>query len=286
MPDCLRLALVTDIHCGRESLTKKGSLAPELLDRFAGFVADYEPDMVVELGDRITDTDPEADRAALDAVARSFDAVAAPRAHLMGNHDLVHLTVDENQELLAHPMASASVDLAGWHLVFWQADPSMSGAHEPTIAPDDLAWLQSDLAATDLPSIVFTHIPLDSASMRGNFYFEANPQYGGYSNARAAQEVISAAGNVAACVAGHVHWNNLSRIDGVPYVSLQSLTESYTTQGRASASWATIELEAHQLRWTSHGNDPIELVVGVGGAARSWETPLPPFAELARRRQA
>lgn len=52
------------------TLTKKGSLAPELLDRFAGFVADYEPDMVVELGDRITDTDPEADRAALGAVCQ------------------------------------------------------------------------------------------------------------------------------------------------------------------------------------------------------------------------
>ena len=282
MPEPLRLAVVTDIHNGRPSLTKKGPAAIPLLERFADFVATEEPDLVVELGDRITDTDPETDRAALTQVADVFAAMTAPSLHVLGNHDLVHLSVDDNQIILDQDFASASVDRHGWHLVFWQADVRMTATHEPVLADHDLRWLEADLAATDLPSVVFTHVPLDGASMTGNYYFQANPQYATYANVADAQRVISAA-RVALCVAGHVHWNNVSRIDGVPYLSLQSLTESFTTQDEASASWAALTLHDQQLNWRSHGRDPIELTVDLGGPDRRWTAPLPPFAELQRR---
>lgn len=285
MSEALQLALVTDIHNGRRSLTKKGPEAIPLLRRFAEFVAAESPDLVVELGDRVTDTDVDSDRAALEGVAEAFAGVNAPRAHLLGNHDVVNLSVEDNEECLGQSLASRSIDLKGWHLVFWQADVHMSMDHEPGLSDDDLAWLESDLRATDLPTVVFSHVPLDGASMAGNYYFEANPEFGGYHNADRARRVISDSGVVALCVAGHVHWNNVSRIDGVPYVSLQSLTESYTTQGEASASWATFTLDG-QLRWSGYGGDPIELTVNLGGVDRRWTSPLPPFAELAARRKA
>ncbi|MCP3939686.1 MAG: metallophosphoesterase-domain-containing protein [Actinomycetia bacterium] len=283
MPESLHLALVTDIHNGRKSLTKRGSLAIPLLDRFAEFLASEAPDLVIELGDRVTDTNHESDRAALEQVAETFASLEMPRFHLMGNHDLVNLSLDDNRECLGQDLTSSSLDIKGWHLVLWQADVEMTATHEPALTDDDLAWLEADLAATDLPAIVFSHVPLDGASMTGNFYFQANPQFGGYRNVDEAQRIISEAQNVALCVAGHVHWNNISRIDGVPYISLQSLTESFTTQGDACASWATLEL-GRRLRWIGHGEDPIEVTVELGAPHRRWTPPLPPFAELERHR--
>ncbi|MCP3990670.1 MAG: metallophosphoesterase-domain-containing protein [Actinomycetia bacterium] len=282
MPEPLRLALVTDIHNGRRSLTKLGPMAVPLLEGFAEFVATEPPDLVVELGDRVTDTDYDADRVALEEVAEVFAAITAPRVHLMGNHDLVHMSVDDNRQCLGQDFESTSLDMKGWHLVLWQADVQMDLGHEPALTDEDLAWLESDLASTDLPAIVLSHVPIDGASMTGNFYFQDNPQYATYRNVSAAQQVISEADNVAVCIAGHVHWNNISRIDGVPYVSLQSLTESFTTQGDASAGWTTMELD-HQLRWYGRGRDPIEVVVNLGGPGRRWTPPLPPFTELERR---
>ncbi|MDG2111737.1 MAG: metallophosphoesterase [Actinomycetota bacterium] len=284
MPEPFQIALVTDIHNGRRSLTKRGPEAVRLLGRFAEFVEVESPDLVVELGDRVTDTDPEADRASLEAVARVFDGVTTPRVHVMGNHDLENLSLAENEDYLGQSLTSHSMDVKGWHLVFWQADVHMGLDHEPRLTGDDLAWLASDLAGTDLPAVVFSHVPLDGASMTGNYYFQANPQFGGYGNVDQAQRVISDAGVVALCVAGHVHWNNISRIDGIPYVSLQSLTESYTTQDEAAASWATLTLD-ERLQWTGHGDDPIELTVNLGGAGRQWTPPLPSFADLAARRR-
>ncbi len=201
----------------------------------------------------------------------------------MGNHDLVNLTMADNEDLLGQSFTSDSMDLEGWHLVFWQADVAMSATHQPRLTDQDLDWLAADLAATDLPTVIFTHVPLDGASMTGNFYFESNPEFAGYSNVRRAQQIISDSQQVALCVAGHVHWNNLSRIDGVPYLSLQSLTESFTTQGQPAASWATITLD-EQLHWHGHGADPIELRTSLGGESRRWKPPLPAFDELAANR--
>ena len=136
------------------------------------------------------------------------------------------------------------------------------------------------MPTTNAPATSGSVIPLDGASMTGNYYFQANPQFGGYRNVDRAQKVISEAGVVALCVAGHVHWNNISRVDGIPYVSLQSLTESFTTQDEAAASWATLTLD-ERLHWRGHGADPIELTVNLGGVGRRWTPPLPPFVELA-----
>ncbi len=283
MPEPLTLAIVTDIHNGRASLTKRGPEALGLVEEFIEFAETSSPDLVIELGDRITDTDPSSDRASLEQLAELFGKLSVPRRHIMGNHDLVHLSVEDNQQLLAQSFASSSMDLKGWHLVFWQADVAMGPAHQPRLTDDDLAWLEADLAATTLPAVVFTHVPLDGASMTGNFYFQSNPQFAGYGNVKRAQQIISESERVALCVAGHVHWNNLSRIDGVPYVSLQSLTESFTTQGQAAGSWATVNLD-ERLHWTGHGSDRIELSAKLGGADQRWTTPLPTFEELAARR--
>lgn len=284
MPAALKLALVTDIHNGRDSLTKKGGAAVPLLHEFADFVGTYSPDLVVELGDRISDTNYEDDLATLSEVAARFDALSVPHRHLLGNHDLVHLRHEDNARFLGHEMHSSSMDLNGWHLVFWQANVKLT-LHEPfLLGEEDLAWLKADLAGTNLPSVVFTHVPLDGASMTGNYYFQGTPQVATYGNIAAAQAIVSAAGNVAACIAGHVHWNNVSRIDGIPYLSLQSLTESFTTQGEPTGGWATIELD-NKLRWQGFGGDPIELTVDIGAGNRRWTAPLPPLPQVARRRR-
>ena len=284
MAEELTLALVTDIHNGRASLTKRGPEAPRLVGEFVEFVESRSPDLVVELGDRVTDTDTATDRASLEQLADLFSDLTVPRTHILGNHDLVNLSRDDNEQLLGQSFTSSSLDLRGWHLVFWQADVTMTTSHDPRLTEDDLAWLEADLAATELPSVVFSHVPLDGASMTGNYYFQANPQFATYGNVERAQQIITRSPQVVACVAGHVHWNHLSRIAGVPYVTLQSLTESFTTRGEAAASWATITLD-ERLHWTGHGADPIELSIDLGDADRRWTPPLPPFDELQRPRQ-
>jgi len=281
----LRVAVVTDIHHGPPSLTKKGDDALPLLRSFCDFVATEAPDFVVDLGDRITDVDARTDRGLMAEVAETFAAIGVPRAHLIGNHDVAHLSIADNETAFARSLRHAHVELRGWNLVFWQVDCRLTWPDGFARRQDDLDWLRQALAASALPTVVFTHVPLDSASLAGNYWFQNNPRFAALPHADEAREIIQAAGNVVLCVAGHVHRNHVSVIDGVRYITVQSLTESYATNDRAAGAWAILELD-DEIRWRTHGDDYVEMRQPLRGRNQHWPVPLPDFQRLRAQRQA
>lgn len=281
----LRLALVTDIHHGKPSFTKKGPEALGLLEQFVAFANRERPDYVIDLGDRITDVDRATDRDLTAEVAEVFAKLEVPRRHILGNHDVAFMEIADNEAMLGHAMAHASVDVGDYHLVFWQMDTRLTLDGGFTPDADDLAWLRQDLAASSLPAVIFSHVPLDGGSMRGNYWFQNNARFGGLPHTDEIQEIVQGAGNVVLCVAGHVHWNNVNIIDGIPHLSLQSLSESYTTEGQATGAWAWIELD-EEIRWRTHGRDPIQLAVPKRSHNAHWVEPLPSFEVLRSRKLA
>ncbi len=276
----LRLALVTDIHHGPPTKTKRGDEALPLLHKFVDFANDWGADLVVDLGDRISDKDNATDRRLTADVAGAFQRVSIPRRHLAGNHDLEFMTRQDGEELLGTSLTSESLDINGFHLVFWQAGVKYDRQDGFSLTDGDIQWLADDLAATDLPAIVFSHVPLDGALMTGNFYFEANQHCSQYSETEEIRRVLREAGNVVLCVAGHVHWNKANSVDGIPYLSLQSLTESFTTAPAPAGAWSTIEI-GEDIHWQCHGADPLDVRMPIG---HGWVPPLPSFDELRRRR--
>ena len=276
----LRLALVTDIHHGPPTKTKRGDEALPLLHKFVDFANDWSADLVVDLGDRISDKDNATDRRLTADVAGAFQRVSIPRRHLAGNHDLEFMTRQDGEELLGTSLTSESLDINGFHLVFWQAGVKYDRQDGFSLTDGDIQWLADDLAATDLPAIVFSHVPLDGALMTGNFYFEANQHCSQYSETEEIRRVLREAGNVVLCVAGHVHWNKANSVDGIPYLSLQSLTESFTTAPAPAGAWSTIEI-GEDIHWQCHGADPLDVRMPIG---HGWVPPLPSFDELRRRR--
>jgi len=282
MPETLKLAVVTDIHHGDDKLTKRGSAALGLLDDFLRFSGEWGADMIVELGDRISDIDVETDaRLAADVAAR-FVGLNTPHAHVNGNHDLAFLGEAANADLLGPDLVSRSVEIKGWRLIFWVADAYIPGATPFSLRPSDLEWLAAELPKSDAPTVVFTHVPLGEGSMVGNYWFQNNPAFARYPNAAAARALIEAHGHVALCVAGHVHWNSLHRVNAIPHITIQSLTESFATSGEAAGAWATLEL-GEDIRWRTFGRDPVEMVLPLRRPGEHWPAPLGPFA---RRRGA
>lgn len=270
----LRLAIVTDIHHGTPKLTKRGDRALDLLDRFLDFCADWGPDIIVEMGDRINDQDRETDRRLLAEVAAKFSGLNTPRAHLDGNHDSDFLLPEDNAAALG-AVGHASRDLNGYHIVFWNASTKIPRPEPFRASPADLEWLAADLAAADLPSIVFSHVPVSGASMIGNYWFQNKPQHATYPNAVEVRAIIEESGRVVLCVAGHVHWNSLHQAGGVPHITIQSLTESFTTGGEPAGAWATLEIGGGEIRWQTYGLDPIHMVLPLRSFGHRWAEPLP-----------
>lgn len=215
MAEKLKLAVVTDIHHGPTRFTKLGALAVPLLEGVRDKISELGVDLVVDLGDRISNVDHDTDLELVRDVMSIFDGVEVRHEHLLGNHDLHYLSREENEEILGRSLSSHSFDLKGWHLIFWQLDLSHGYEKSATPSESELEWLRKDLDKTIHPSIIFTHIPLNDGAMIGNFYFQNKIEGSSVQHTMDAREIIEASGNVVMCVAGHVHWNDSSTIDGI-----------------------------------------------------------------------
>ena len=278
MADTLRLALVADIHHGEDHFTKKGSAALDLMQDFARFVADVRPDAVIDLGDRISDRDHDTDLRLEREVAEAFRAVRGPVFHICGNHDRDHLSVAENEEILGQALGHQTVDLGGWRLVLWRADSRIRRPGGFMLAEADLLWLAGVIRQADRPLAIMSHVPVSGHAQTGNYYFERNPAASTYPGAERVRDVLRAARVPVAWVSGHVHWNTLTIVDGIPHFTLQSLTETFTTHPAPAATWALLEL-GETIDWRALGGDPFAASLPASVAGRRWITPLQPFDE-------
>ena len=284
MPESLKLTVVTDIHHGADKGVKIGSRALPLLEQVVREANRARPDLVLDLGDRISDVDHATDRRLMAEVAAVFDGLEVPRAHIVGNHDVATLSVDDNARILGQDMGHRVIEVNGWRLVLWQADTYIPYPDPFRPRPSDLTWLAETLAAKDTPAIVLTHVPLGGGSMAGNYYFDANPHMATYPEHADIRRVIEDSRRVALCLAGHVHWNSVQTVDAVPYLTVQSLTESFTTPGRACGAWADLDIRADRVSLRVAGLDSLDMTIPLRAPATRWTPRMPAMPRTRDRR--
>ena len=274
----VRLCVLADLHHGPPSATKRGDAALELAGTFATFVREHSPDAVLDLGDRITDTDLESDRRRLAEVVEAFGAIGAPILGVDGNHDRDHVPAEENAAQLGRSAGSETRDLGGWRIVLWRADPKVRRTPEGrrfVLPESDFLWLSSVVQQADRPLLIVSHVPVSGHGQTGNYYFENNPIMGNYPEWPRVRALLQRAHVPVVCIAGHVHWNTVTTVDGVAHLTQQSITESFTTQGQPSGAMGLLELGADTVHWRVVGADPFEVTVPV--QAPRWVPCLQPF---------
>jgi hypothetical protein len=275
----IRIAVVADIHNGGDVVTKRGSAALPLLRRFAAQAADA--DAIIDLGDRISDEEAATDARLERQVAECFAPLDGRRFHVCGNHDVAHLSLAENETILQAPVNSRSVDLGPLRLAFWQPDVALTSTRPLQLGAGDLDSLQRILD-DERPTLLVSHPPVSGQAQVGNHWFENNPAHATYLDSLPEiRAVIAAAPCPVIAISGHVHWNSLTIVDGTPHLTLQSLTETCTTEGFASGCTALATVEDGVLRWRVGGTDPFAVDLPFGAGKRRWRRALPQFTELA-----
>ena len=244
----LRAAVITDIHLGPDSGRKLGSKAPRLLTAFAKAVNEKGADIVIEMGDRVTAGNTADARAQMKSVREHFNEIAAPKCHVLGNHDLRYLSHAENEEITGSPSKSYSRSINGVHMIFFNpASLSERGARR--ISDAEIAWLKNDLAAAKGPVIVFTHVPLDNkgeeAGANIRFYFAQGPQI---------RRIFEDSGKVKLCMAGHRHTNHESVINGIHYITQQALVSEWQKKYRVPmGAWSWLEVDDKKITVSLQG---------------------------------
>lgn len=259
----MRFALISDVHLGPEA-SHQGKLR-KLTHQSEPLVADFvrrmrdelEPDLIVNLGDVLEDESAERDHARYARFVSMLREIGKPILHVAGNHDTINLTCEDLCRLWGTTdSVTYSRDYDGIHFAVLRTVEHRGERIE--LPAEQIRWLERDLAATSLPSIVLMHHPGSEMRLEGNRWFEKRPHLCRVVERRALRQVIEHSGKVLAVFNGHVHWNHLDIIAGIPYVTLQSLIENLDEDapGRAAGAYAVCDLDDRRLVINVYGAEP------------------------------
>jgi len=118
-----------------------------------------------------------------------------------------------------------------------------------SVGQAQLDWLAADLAMHPGPTIVLMHHSAAEQDLRGNPWFEGDPHRCLVRERRQMRQLFTDNKNVLAVFNGHLHWNHLDVIDGIPYVTVQSLIENLDADapGRAAAAHAVVRVTKKRI---------------------------------------
>lgn len=258
----LVLGVVTDLHFGPAAyfggkLRKLTHRAEELLQGVLDELAAAEPDAIVNLGDDIEDESYEADLARYQRCQSILRSSGRPIINVAGNHDTVFLG---REELMAtwgeRGPLHRSLDLGGVHIVVLHSLERKD--IDVSIGQDQLTWLEEDLARTQLPVLVLCHHPLSEQDFDDSRWFSKAPHLALVKNRQEVRDVLRESGKVRLVVNGHVHRNHFDVVDGLPFVTVQSLVENLDDDapGTPAAAYALITITPERALVRVKGNDP------------------------------
>jgi 3',5'-cyclic AMP phosphodiesterase CpdA len=263
LPQALTLGLITDVHFGPEArwngkLRKLTHLAGDLTRDFVRQMNDdVKPDLIVNLGDDIEDESREADLRRYGECQAILRTAKAELVNVAGNHDLIHM----NREDLSHFWQRTgplyySLDRAGWHFVVLHTLERQDV--DVRVDHTQLHWLRDDLAATRSPTIVLMHHSASEQDVEDSRWWPGRPHMALVKERAELRAAFEQSGRVRAVFNGHLHWNHLDVIAGIPYVTLQSPIENLDDDapGRPAAAHAVVRLAPSRMTVHVRGNDP------------------------------
>ncbi|MCS6899415.1 MAG: metallophosphoesterase [Myxococcales bacterium] len=257
-----RLAFVTDMHFGplayfEGKLRKMSHEAPVLLRRVIDRLRQDPPDLLVNLGDDIEDEGREQDLARYGACQEILRSAGCPLVNVAGNHDTINLDGrDLNKIWGREGPLYYSLELGNLHLVVLHTVEHKDV--DIRIDDEQLAWLREDLAHTRRDTVVLMHHSASEQDLSDTRWFHTAPHLALVQERSALRWILRQSGVVRAVFNGHLHRNHLDVIDGIPYITVQSLIENLEDDapGRPAASYATALLDERRLVVRVHGNDP------------------------------
>lgn len=210
--------MISDLHFG--------NLAPDALERFRAFrqaVVEKKPDCVIQLGDFCH---PEEDARKL---MEEWNAIEAEKYHVLGNHDMDKGTKEDIQKFWGMNERHYHFDKNGWKFVvidmnnlkdgndyvpYGNANFYVDSAKRTWADPEQLEWLNTTLAESKLPVIVFTHQPIGNRP--------DSPQQQPLLKIISQHVSTPGRSKTRAVICGHEHQDWHREVDGVHHICINS----------------------------------------------------------------
>ena len=231
----VRFGMVTDLHYADIDM---GPCLPPVGDRYyresctklkeaVDAMNVVKPDFMIELGDfKDMTRDRAGTLACLDRIESVFAGFNGDRYHVLGNHDFDCIT---QEDYLAHvrnagqakTLPNYAFEKNGVTFIVLDACYDSKMRHyscsnpwdDANVPPEELAWLERELAKAKGPAIVFCHQRLDTRAWEKHEV----------KNAAAVRMILERSGKVKAVFTGHEHFGGADFRGGIVYYSLRAL---------------------------------------------------------------
>ena len=211
------------------------------------------------MGDLVEDfNDHDKDIINLNYIWKKLQKINVPFYSCIGNHDLRSmLSRTEVEQIMGYKHSTFSFDKNQMHIIiigtYVNNDlGTASGGIFKTqfISKEDLIWLKEDLEKNKLPVIVCTHFGVAEDDMKGNWWFETNPEHALLGNRRELKEILKKDKNLLAVFSGHQHWTKKIIEDGITYYVVGSMTENINNDGNPDGVYFIIEFDGEKIKVT------------------------------------
>lgn len=259
----LTMAFVTDIHFGplaywQGKLRKLSHEGPALLRGVIDRLGDeVRPDVLINLGDDIEDEGREVDLERYLACQRELRRAPCPVINVAGNHDTINLTIDDlNGAWGRSGPLHYSLDLGGLHIAVLHTVERKD--LDIRIDAGQLEWLRDDLSRAGKDTLVLMHHSASEQDLDDSRWFRGAPHRALVHERAELRRIVRESGVVRAVFNGHLHRNHLDVIDGIPYVTFQSLIENLDDDapGRPSSAFGVVTVDERRVVVRVRGNDP------------------------------
>jgi len=207
-------------------------------------------------------------------IMRMFNEFEKPSYHVLGNHECDLCTKQELLEFIgAENGAYYSFDHGGFHFVVLDGNyykdaegnfiPYENGNYFecgfddrlslPWMSPEQIVWLEEDLAQTDKPAVLFSHQSFSGEMGKREFH----------NNDEIRAVIRKAPHGVLACFNGHHHVDVVTREEGAWYVQVNSMStcwlgEEFVSENRYGKE---IDEKFPDIRYTAPYKDPVYAIV-------------------------
>ena len=263
----IKIGICADLHC---------DIMHDAADRLNAFVdaaTEASVDMIIQLGDFCW-PDPK-NQHYLDI----WNRFQGPGYHVMGNHDEIDggFTWKDMVAYYGMPGPYYSFDFHGWHMVV----VGSNYPHERTprgypqaVGEEQLEWLRTDLAATELPTVVYSHSGMDPKN--------------GVDDRNAVRQVLEEANadgpKVVASFCGHWHLDYAVEANGIHHVSINSLSNNWIGPDFIHVRYSEeLDKDYPYIKYTAPYRDPLYAImtldpagsIKIEGTSSEWVGPSP-----------
>ncbi|MBU4000122.1 metallophosphoesterase [Patescibacteria group bacterium] len=225
----MKFAIINDIHIGdyrpHKGIYRKATPhAEKLLRNFVQKMNNsFMPDFVVQGGDMVEEINLSVDKKNYKKGLAILSKLNCPVYHLVGNHELKYLSIKYLKEALKYKKLYFNVDCKNFRFIFLFTK-RFYPSKEIKLDFSQLKWLKKKVN-TDKKIIIFSHHSLVPVNTRGNFWFSGRPDLTFIKNHSQFLNTI-AGKNVKLVFNGHLHWNKRVVVNGIHYITVQSLVEN------------------------------------------------------------